>query len=226
MIGNIAGTDVQINIRRGIDGGFQLNAEKQRNAEVLAGTIVGGFERPLIFTIEDNPPQREMSRFLCKMALETFAELFCSEPNGTSPLVDEPYLENIRGFARYGKGFKEWPFSQRRVFPHNTLMRHPDTGEWVQAGFGCGLFMNKRQETFFAFCFYGTEFVINVGGPSIIGYQQWLKDHNGISPMVERLGCHLTTEGNGPSMIHYLHGQFDIKNGLEFDTRHGYSPFR
>jgi hypothetical protein len=221
MVGHVAGTDVPINMRRGRDGKPQFETEKQRDSQTLAQAIAGGFEQPLIFTIEDDPPQREMSRFLCKMALETVAELFCAGPRGTEQLVDETYFDSIRTFARYGSNFKKWPYSQRRVFPHDTLMRHPETNEWVQAGFGCGLFMNKRHETFFAFCLYGIEFVINVGGPSITGYQEWLKDHNGISPIVERLGCHLITEGEGSSQTHYLHGSFNAIKGVDFDRIHG-----
>jgi hypothetical protein len=138
------------------------------------------------------------------------------------PIVDEPFFDNIRTFARYGINFKEWPYSQRRVFPHDTMMRHPDTNDWGYAGFGCGLFTNKRHETLFAFCLYGVEFVINVGGPSIMSYQEWLQDHNDISPVVERLGCRLVTEGEGRSQTHYLHGSFDALKGIEFDRLHGY----
>ena len=76
---------------------------------------------------------------------------------------------NIREYARYGTNYKHWPYSQRRIFPEKTLMRHPETDEWVQAGFGSCWFMNRRRETLSAFLFYGTEFVINVGGPSIQG---------------------------------------------------------
>jgi len=101
-------------------------------------------------------------------------------------------------------------------------MRHPDTNDWVHAGFSCGLFTNKRHETLFAFCLYGVEFVINVGGPSIMGYQEWLQDHNDISPVVERLGCLLVTEGEGRSQTHYLHGSFDALKGIEFDRLNGY----
>jgi hypothetical protein len=112
-----------------------------------------------------DPPQRETSRFLCKMALETLAETLSSKPDGSEVLVDEPYCDNARAFARDGTNFSNWPYWQRRIFPEETLMRHPETHQWVQAGFGCCLFMNRQHETLFAFCFYGTEFVINVGGP-------------------------------------------------------------
>jgi hypothetical protein len=222
MVGNIAGTDIAVNMRRAPNGKLQLATEKSNDLSKLFNVIENGFEEPLIFTIEDELPKREMSRFLCKMAFESVAELFCEDSHDVECLVDEPFFDNVRKFARYGENFKEWPFSQRRVFPQDTLMRHPETNEWVQAGFGCGLFMNRRRETLFAFVFYGIEFVINVGGPSIAGYNEWLEEHNGISPMVERLGCRLVTEDDG---TYYLHGNFEIKNGLEFDEKNGYVPY-
>jgi hypothetical protein len=86
--------------------------------------------------------------------------------------------------------------------------------------------MNRRQETLFAFVFYGVEFVVNVGGPSIAGYQEWLRIHNDISPLVERLGCRLVVEGEDKSKPYYLHGSFNSKIGLDFDKMHGYHQFR
>ena len=222
--GHIGGTDIAVGLRRDRNGELQLEPERSRDSERLRAEIEGGFSSAILFKIEMNPPEREMSRFLCKMALETVAETFSSRSGGTEIIVDEEFYDNARVYARYGTNYSAWPYSQRRIFPEETLMRHPISKEWVHAGFGCDWFMNKRRETLFAFCFYGTEFVINVGGPSIRGYEEWLEDHEGISPIVERLGCRLVVEGEGLSQSHYLHGEFDARKGLEFDRAHGYLP--
>ncbi len=86
-------------------------------------------------------------------------------------------------------------------------MRHPDTDVWVQAGFGSRLFLTKRKETFFAFSFYGQEFVINVGGPSIKGYEEWLTDNSNASPLVEAIGYRLSSERKGDEEIYYLEAE-------------------
>lgn len=224
LLGHIAGTDVAVGLRRDQAGRFQLEAERARDSHQLSSVVEQGFTTPLLFTIDMDPPKREMSRFLCKMALESLAETFFSQEGGTELMLDEAFYDNIRAYCRYGTGCSEWPYSQRRIFPESTLMRHPDTSQWVQCGFGCCWFMSKYRETLFAFCFYGTEFVINVGGPSVLGYQEWLEDHGGISPLIERLGCHLAVEETGSSRSYYLHGKFDSKKGLEFDRSHGYCP--
>lgn len=222
--GHIAGTDIAIGLRRGPEGKLQVETERARDQQQLQDTLAAGLSNPLLFVIEMDPPKREMSRFLCKMALEVVAEACSSREGDWEFIVDAEFYDNARTYAREGTNFSEWPYSQRRIFPERTLMRHPESGEWVQAGFGCCWFMNKRRETLFVFCFYGIEFVINVGGPSIRGYQEWLEDHGNISPMVERLGCRLVSEGEGRSQSHYLQGSFNSRHGLEFDRTHGYCP--
>jgi hypothetical protein len=222
--GYIAGTDIAVELRCSEDGKLQIEPERARDAQRIRAELKGGLKNPILFNMEMNPPKREMSRFLCKMALEAVAQTFSSEVGGTEIVVDAEFYDNVRNYARYGTNYPEWHYSQRRIFPDKTLMRHPESNEWAQVGFGCCWFMNKRRETLFAFCFYGVEFVINVGGPSIRGYEEWLEDHRNISPLVERLGCYLVTEGEGRSQSHYLHGTFNGRKGIEFDRAHGYCP--
>lgn len=224
LLGHIGGTDVAVGFRRGRDGKLEIDPECLRHSERLESEWKSGLENGFLFLIDMDPPKKEMSRFLCKMALETFAERLLHGEDGTERMIDEPFFDNIRNFVRYGRGVSEWPYFQRRIYPDTTLMRHPKTKKWVPVGFGCTLFMTKRLETLFAFCLYGTEFVTNIGGPSIRGYEEWLEDHGHISPMVERTGCRLVTKGEGHSKQHYLYGDFQEREGIEFDRRHGYCP--
>jgi hypothetical protein len=222
--GHIAGTEIAVGLRLSKDGKLQIEPERARDKDRVQAVIDQGLNTPLLFKFEMDPPKREMSRFLCKMALETVAETFSVIAGGTEIIVDEEFYDSIRNYARYGTNHSDWPYSQRRIFPEETFMRHPETNEWVQAGFGCLWFVNKRRETLFAFCFYGVEFVINVGGPSIRGYEEWLAEHGNISPLIERCGCYLTTEGEGRSQFYCLHGTFSMHKGVEFDRSHGYCP--
>lgn len=224
LLGHIGGTDIAVGLRRNRDGKLKIETERLLDSAHLTIELEAGLPNGFLFVIDMDPPKREMSRFLCKMAIETIAQTFARVDGGTEIIIDTDFYDNIRTYTRYGNNYSEWPYSQRRIYPETTLMRHPETNEWVTVGFGCCWFMNKRQETLFVFCFYGIEFVINVGGPSIRGYEEWLEDHKNISPMVERLGCRLVTEGEGRSKKHYLHGDFNSHNGLAFDKLHGYCP--
>lgn len=218
------GTDVSVGFRRDLDGKLEIKPERLSDTDRVTAELKAGLPNGFLFLVEMDPSKREMSRFLCKMVIETIAETFVDGKGGVEEFVSDSFFDNIRTYARYGNNFSEWPYSQRHIYPETTLMRHPDTNEWVPVGFGCTFFMTKRLETLFVFCFYGVEFVINVGGPSIRGYEEWLKNHGHISPIVERLGCRLVTEGEGRSQRHYLHGSFDMKNGLAFDKFHGCCP--
>jgi hypothetical protein len=218
MHGHIGGTDIGVGLRLDKDGKLQIEPQKTRDKERVHREVERGFQTPFLFTMDMDPPKREMSRFVCKMALETVAETLSAEPGATEMIVDSQFFDNVREYARYGNNFVDWPYSQRRIFPPDTLMRHPETHEWTRVGFGCTWFMNKYRETLFCFGFYGFEFVINVGGPSIRGYEEWLVDHENISPIIERLGCYLTVEGVGQSQVHYLHGSFSNAKGIEFDS--------
>ena len=222
--GHIGGTDIAVGFRRDREGKLEIEPERLRDTEHVKAEIKAGLPNGFLFSIEMAPPKRDMSRFLCKMALETIAETFVEGESGTEEVVDANYFDNIRTYTRYGNNFSEWPYTQRRIYPETTLMRHSETSKWVPVGFGCTWFMTKRLEMLFVFCFYGIEFVVNVGGASIRGYEEWLEDHGHISPMVERLGCRLVTKGEGKSQCHYLHGDFNLHNGLAFDKLHGCCP--
>jgi hypothetical protein len=54
-----------------------------------------------------------------------------------------------------------------------------------------------------------------VGGPSIHGYEEWLKEHNHISPLVE-LGGHrlVKREGNGTTRFYLEENHIELKRWL------------
>ena len=177
--GCIAGTDVEVGMKLSKDNKLQIDPEKEKDKRVVDAVLArmnSGLEfPPIIFPIEIDPPRKEMSRFLAKMALETIAYRFQQEEQKQN-LALEPHYDLIRNYSRYGSGVKEWPYHSRAIFPMDTEMRHPKTGEWVQAGFGHDILLTSHPETYFVFMLYGVEFVINLGGPSVKGYENWLHE--------------------------------------------------
>lgn len=201
LVGHIAGTGVKVNWSRSDDGRIRLDPERKSEVDALDKIIEGGFETPVLFFIHDDVPDELMPRFLAKMGLETLAELFLADRSALASLVvEQPAFDAIREFARKGPPSANWPVSKRRIYPVETKMVHPDTGAWVQAGFGCRVFRTRRSETYFAFCLYGMEFVINLGGPSIRGYKEWLDEHDQASPLVEMIGYRLVKQ-QGESLL-------------------------
>lgn len=218
--GYIAGTDISINLRLNKDGELDIQPEREKDRPKLEqhfNDAEKGQDFACLFAINIDPPKKEMSRFLAKMALEAIAFRLLNVNGDLSLLLDEPYYDLIRNYARFGAGVKDWTYSRRSIFPMNAQMQHPETGEWVQAGFGHDLLITSRREIYFVFLIYGVEFVINTGGPSVRGYEEWLEQHNGISPMVERVGAGLSTKVTDGKRQHFLEGDFEVKKGITFD---------
>lgn len=218
MRGFVAGTDIEIGFRLRKGGGIDVAAERQSDQGRLEE--LQSREDPLVFMFprEFRPPKTQMSRFLAKMGLETLALRFAQSSDLLNMLVDESHYDPIRNWARRGNA-AEWPYHERQVFPEETFMRHPVTGAWVQAGYGHDLLMTKRRETFFVFGLYGYEFAINLGGPSIRGYEEWLVDNRNISPLVERIGLKLRRRVKGREVKFYLVGQQNVHKARKLDRK-------
>lgn len=218
VLGTIAGTDVAINLKVGKSGKLEIKAERSSEQHLVDahlaamndGTDISAF----LFPIDIDPPQKEMSRFLAMMALEALALRF-SHSGRENLTIDESHYDLIRNFARYGTGVDVWPYHRQVLHPMDTFMRHPETGEWVRAGFGHDLIVTPHPETYFTFHLYGVHFTINLGGPSIHGYELWLKDNDPL----KRTGTTLVKKVNDGRIEHYLEGDYSIKNGAEYDRK-------
>lgn len=218
--GIIAGTDIAIALNLNKDNTLNIQPENEKDRqqfkELYEDRIVSSTFTPLLFPIDINPPKKAMSRFLAKMALEALAYRFVKEEKWLQYIADNNHFDPIRNFARYGIG-EEWPYYQRRIFPEETQMKHPETKKWVQVGFGHDIMLTSRKETYFHFFYYGMEFTINLGGRSVAGYKEWLQFHQNISPLIERLGIKRFEKINNQKVQYFLDGDFNTNNGIRFD---------
>ncbi len=168
LVGTHLGSDIEIGLRVSTDGDFTIGpygitAEKRSDKERLLTNIAADapYSGPGFgFLLQEDPPQRGMSRFLAKMALETVYQRMSEERELIERLIDSPHHDRIRHWARRGDNCESWPFYQRRIYPKDTLMRHPLTKEWVRVGFMHDLLLTRRPETFFAFGVFGVEYVL------------------------------------------------------------------
>ncbi|MEG1577669.1 MAG: HNH endonuclease [Oscillospiraceae bacterium] len=146
---------------------------------------------------ESNLPKQGQvtSRFLAKIALEALAERLKGSGGGLEYLVNHQQLDLIRNHARMGTT-KEWPCNIRRIYATNAQWLFSDSGKGTsQVIHECDfLFPNIdeknlnrdeciQDELYFIVALWGIEFAINMGGPEIEGYQQWLIKHDYISPL-------------------------------------------
>jgi hypothetical protein len=180
-------------------GDIYVKAEKGKTSKEILKHLDEDERRGLqafAVNFEIDPPQKEMSRLLAKMALERCFSDFEKKTRNSASLVFDTYFENIRRWARYGNNFTEWPYHQRTIYPQETQMRHPKTNAWVKAGIGQGVFHTRSPETYYSISLYGIEFVINVGGPNIEGFEKWLSENNQASPFLKFSGLHLSIDNS------------------------------
>lgn len=122
------------------------------------------------------------SRFIGKVALEALA-LRCINVLGTNDeIVNKPELNELRRYVRIGQPPSIWPIHIRRIYPADfgfldaKYGKHQILHEWM-------IHHIPESEYYVIVAIFGVEYAINLGGPELEGYQQWLKDNNSASPL-------------------------------------------
>jgi hypothetical protein len=134
-----------------------------------------------------------VSRFLAKMALESFAERLVSIEGSLDEIIEDKQYDIIRNHARLGTT-PDWPCSIRRIYDIKKQWKSIDGSldQIIHESdflFSCINDTNIEirgeihSELYFVVILWGMEFAINMGGASIEGYEQWLKEHDNISPL-------------------------------------------
>lgn len=146
------------------------------------------------FTNEMLPPNAAItSRFLAKMALEALADKLKDIENSLEDLINDTHFDMIRNHARLGT-IKNWPCSIRRIYDYNKIWEYSDGlhGQMVHESDFLLIPVEKNDKTnaeyimaeiYFVVALWGIEFAINMAGPEISGYENWLKAHNDESPL-------------------------------------------
>lgn len=122
-----------------------------------------------------------MSRFLAKVAVEMMAQRVLHDQGMLNDLIDDPQLDQIRSHARQGPT-NEWPVNVRRIYPanHSVTDGVSPAFEIVHESDFLG---TEQRELYFILAIFGVEMAINMGGPNIEGYEAWLDENAGASPL-------------------------------------------
>lgn len=195
-IGGVILPDIPTVVMRDFKSG-ELSAEVPLGAyEQLAAMEKGMLLLP---TAGAAPGNWVISRFLAKVSLEAMALKLCEYPEGLSYLCDEKQLDPIRDHARRGRG-KAWPFYTRRIYAPDAQSRDSDS-EHGQILHEFDFLVTDAGEWYFVLAIFGLELTINVGGPDIEGYMQWLARNGGASPLYsgKNSGCPMPASPPAPS---------------------------
>lgn len=146
------------------------------------------------FTNEMLPPNNSItSRFLAKMALEALADKLKDIENSLEDLINDYQFDMLRNHARLGS-IKNWPCSIRRIYDYNRIWEYSDGvhGQMVHESDFLLIPVEENfeltaeyimTEIYFVIALWGIEFAINMAGPEISGYDNWLKAHDDKSPL-------------------------------------------
>jgi hypothetical protein len=118
---------------------------------------------------------------MAKVALEALAMRLCEHPGGLEYLCDEAQLDPVRDHARRGKT-PVWPVSSRRIYEADSEAIGED-GVMGQVVHEFDFLITSTQEYYFVLVIFGQELTINIGGPDIKGYLQWLNKNGERSPL-------------------------------------------
>lgn len=130
----------------------------------------------------DLPPYGIMSRFLAKMAVEALALKFINDKELLNDLIDHEQIDLIRNYARYNEGVTDWPYFQRIIYPKDKTFIS-DNGQEYQVIHEFDFLITDSYELYFVIAIFGIEYTINLAGPYIDGYKDWLLKNGDKSPL-------------------------------------------
>ena len=178
-------TGIPVTAYKSIDGSIGIDVEPRQMGQFLSSTNKTG-RGELLFPVPEAPPIKFIERFMAKCALEILAQRVCWTPGWRAEAVIRADLGPIRRFARYAEG-ERWPVHIRRIYACNTPFPTAD-GELTQVVHEYDLLYSDRSELYAVVAIFGVEMAINLGGPEVDGYKDWLKRFDGLSPLYTALG--------------------------------------
>lgn len=144
--------------------------------------IQGLPEARLILPAGGPPPSGStISRFMAKVALESMAARIVSHAEGLDYLCDETQLDDLRNHARRGST-RNWPVHARRIYSADAKTFGPE-GLAEQVVHESDFLVTNSGEWYFVLAIFGLELSINLAGPEIDGYLNWLKENGDVSPL-------------------------------------------
>ena len=135
----------------------------------------------LIMPVATRPNDYISSRFIAKVGLEVLAHRFLESSNQLDEIIENPELDKLRRYVRFGDKPSIWPMSFRQIYPANKLFYDGQVEYTVAHEFD--ILMTEHHECYIVVAIFGDEYVLNLGGPEIEGYEKWLSDNDEVSPL-------------------------------------------
>lgn len=128
----------------------------------------------------------ELARFIGMLALEAFAARCLNVPGSNDEIVDKEELDELRFYVRRGRKGFIWPIHMRRIYRPGQVFTDLIDPQFQVLHEWDILFIpegnrNDYGEVYLVIAILGVEYVINLGGPELEGYERWLDENQGQS---------------------------------------------
>lgn len=145
-------------------------------------SIASGKSTKLVIPLGGDPPEgKVLSRFMAKAAFESMAQRLLDHSEMFKLWIDDPQMDDLRKHARRGQ-IEHWPIHVRRIYDADRCVTDGVLPA-LQTVHESDFLMTEKKEMFFMTAIFGVEMTINVAGPSIDGYLEWLDQNHGASPL-------------------------------------------
>jgi hypothetical protein len=144
-------------------------------------SILSSKSGTVIMPIGEKPNEKIISRFIGKIGLEVLAHRMIDVPGGIEEIVNKRELDELRNYVRIGNSKQSWPYSCRSIYTPEFIFS--DGNEQFQVIHEFDILVTPESEFYIVVAIFGEEYVLNLGGPEMDGYELWLKENNNISPL-------------------------------------------
>lgn len=175
-------TRLSIELWPELDGsGIGIGAARESDEAAWIRSIQCSSHGTLLIPVATAPDERLISRFLAKVALEALALRFLDVSAGVEEVAEKSELDPLRQYARKGSG-KFWPYHKRIIYSPNHEFSAPEDESYEVLHEWTFLY-TEGKDLYLVLALFGVEYAINLGGPEVEGYRQWLVRASGKSPL-------------------------------------------
>jgi hypothetical protein len=147
-------------------------------------TSIKNKEPGTLCVLASNTPENDyvIARFIGKVALETLAYRCLDIAEWNDEIVNKFELDKLRKYVRLGNPKLIWPVHIRRIYSQEQKFTDFQYGSY-QILHEWDILCTHQGEFFAIIAIFGIEYAINLGGPELEGYINWLNENNNKSPL-------------------------------------------
>lgn len=156
----------------------------ENDNELLKKSILSNKTGSLLIPNSGIPtPSYELSRFIGKIGFELLAFRICEDEEWNQELVTNKALDELRNYVRLGKPGFIWPVNIRKIYDKEKTFSSLVSSDYqvlheMDLLVIPDLRIANENEYYAVIAIFGIEYVINLGGPELDGYLNWLKQND------------------------------------------------